>query len=101
MMEQYTLAIILAIFLLLLLSAKEYFARLKTRLSRQEFGDSLKFAVIALVILPILPDVKYSLHDIANWFYAGGVDWTHQALTKAFFNPRSIWMFVVIVCIDG
>jgi uncharacterized membrane protein (DUF4010 family) len=60
-------------------------------------GDSLKFAVIALVILPLLPDVKYSLHDMANWFYSGGLHWTHQALTKDFFNPQSIWKFVVIM----
>lgn len=70
MMEQYTIAVILAILLLLLLSSKSYLARLKLRFSREELGDSLKFAVIALVILPLLPDVKYSLLDIVNWLYS-------------------------------
>lgn len=97
MMGHYIVAVILAIFLLLLLSAKGYLTKLKTRLSRQELGDSLKFAVIALVILPLLPDVKYSFLDIANWFYAGGLDWTHPTLTKDFFNPQGIWKFVVIM----
>lgn len=68
MMGYYTFAVILAILLLLLLSAKEYLARLKHRFSREELGDSLKFAVIALVILPLLPDAKYSLLDMINWF---------------------------------
>lgn len=71
MMGHYTIAVILSILLLLLLSAKEYLTQLKLRFSRQELGDSLKFAVIALVILPLLPDAKYSIIDILNWFYQG------------------------------
>lgn len=71
MYGNYSSAVILAIFLLLLLSAKEYFAKLKARFSREELGDTLKFAVIALVILPLLPDTKYSLLDIVNWFHQG------------------------------
>lgn len=68
MMGQYTTAVILSILLLLLLSAKEFFVKMKARFSREELGDSLKFAVIALVILPLLPDAKYSFLDMANWF---------------------------------
>ena len=36
MLHQYTVSVILAILLLLLLSAKEYFGKLKMRFSRQE-----------------------------------------------------------------
>jgi uncharacterized membrane protein (DUF4010 family) len=71
MMEHYTVAVILSIFLLLLLSARDYLMKLKQKISRQELGDSLKFAVISLVILPLLPDVKYSFLDMANWIFAG------------------------------
>ena len=97
MTGQYTIAVMLAIFLLLLLSAKEYFSRLKERVSRQELGDSLKFAVIALVILPILPDIKYSLLDMVNWLYSWGMHWTHPVLVEKFFNPYKIWFFVVVM----
>ncbi len=97
MLGQYTAAVILAIFLLLLLSAKEYFSRLKARFSRKELGDSLKFAVIALVILPLLPDQKYSLIDIMNWLYSGHLSWSHPMLNVHFFNPHSIWFFVVVM----
>lgn len=72
MMESYSVAVILSILLVLLLSAKEYFARMKSRFSRVELGDSLKFAVIALVILPLLPDQKFSLLDMINWFHQEG-----------------------------
>jgi uncharacterized membrane protein (DUF4010 family) len=97
MMGSYSVAVILAILLLLILSAKEYFAKLKTRFSREELGDTLKFAVIALVILPLLPDAKYSILDIINWFYQGGLHWTHPIVNAKFFNPYGIWFFVVIM----
>jgi uncharacterized membrane protein (DUF4010 family) len=94
---QYVTAVMLAIFLLLLLSAKEYLSQLKTTFSRKELGDSLKFAVIALVILPLLPDAKYSLLDMANWFASGALTWMHPVLTARFFNPHGIWLFVVVM----
>lgn len=97
MMGYYTVAVILSILLLLLLSAKEYFSKLKTRFSREELGDSLKFAVIALVILPLLPDQKYSLLDMINWLYSGGIAWVHPVLNAKFFNPYGIWFFVVVM----
>jgi uncharacterized membrane protein (DUF4010 family) len=97
MMGQYTTAVILSILLLLLLSAKEFFTKMKSRFSREELGDSLKFAVIALVILPLLPDAKYSLLDMANWFAWGSLDWSQQVLREDFFNPYGIWFFVVVM----
>lgn len=93
----YSIAVILAILLLLILSAKEFFAKLKTRFSREELGDSLKFAVIVLVILPLLPDAKYSFLDIANWFHQGGLVWIHPILNIHFFNPYGVWFFVVVM----
>lgn len=97
MMGYYTVAVTTAILLLLLLSAKEYFAKMKTRFSREELGDTLKFAVIALVILPLLPDARYSLLDMANWIAAGHLSWTHPIALAKFFNPHSIWLFVVVM----
>lgn len=97
MFGEYSLAVMVAIFLLLLLSAKEYFKKLKMRFSREELGDSLKFAVIALVILPLLPDAKFSILEMVNWVYSGGMTWTHPVLTAKFFNPYGTWFFVVIM----
>lgn len=96
MLGRYSFAVILAIGFLLLLSSKEYLNKLKERFSREELGDSLKFAVIALVILPLLPDEKYSILQIIHWFYTD-LSWTHPVLVAQFFNPHSIWKFVVIM----
>lgn len=96
MMQMYSFAVIIAIGFLLLLSSKDYLTELKKRFSREELGDSLKFAVIALVILPLLPDQKYSILQIVQWFYTD-LSWMHPVLTAQFFNPHSIWKFVVIM----
>lgn len=87
----------MAIIVLLLLSAKEYFNRLQQKVSRVELGHSLKFAVISLVALPLLPDQRYSIIEMLNWIFADGINWTHPILTMPFFNPYSIWFFVVIM----
>ena len=97
MMGNYSVAVVLSILLLLLLSAKEYFSKLKARFSREELGDSLKFAVIALVILPLLPDQKYSLLDMMNWLAQWWLTWMHPVLNAYFFNPYGIWLFVVVM----
>lgn len=64
----HTIAIILAVLIVILLSSKEYLTRLQEKFSRIELGHSLKFAVISLVALPLLPDEKFSFLSIANWF---------------------------------
>ena len=97
MTGSHTMAVILSILTLILLSAKEYLAKMREKFSREELGDSLKFAVIALVILPILPDTKYSILDIAQWIYQGSYSWIAPILTIDFFNPYWIWFFVVIM----
>jgi uncharacterized membrane protein (DUF4010 family) len=40
------IGVVLAIFLLILLTSKEYLARVREKFSREELGNSLKFAVI-------------------------------------------------------
>ena len=91
------IAVILSVIVLILLSAKEYLARLRERLSREELGNSLKFAVISLVVLPLLPDMRYSFLDMANWIFWGWLTWDHALLTLKFFNPYSVWLFVVVM----
>lgn len=97
MSGQATIAVMLAILILIVLSSKDYLSKLKERFSREELGDSLKFAVIALVILPLLPDAKFSIMDMAHWFYHQPLGWTNTIVTAPFFNPYGIWFFVVIM----
>lgn len=97
MTGEHSIAVILAIMILILLSAKEYLAKMRERFSREELGDSLKFAVIALVILPLLPEVNYSILEIIHWFYSWTLDWNWEVLNVKFFNPYKIWFFVVLM----
>jgi uncharacterized membrane protein (DUF4010 family) len=92
-----TIAVILSILILLILSSKEYLTRLKERFSRTELGDALKFAVISLVVLPLLPSQKFSIVEILNVLTGGNLDLGHPIFSMHFFNPYGIWFFVVIM----
>lgn len=92
-----TLAVIVTILILILLSSKERFHLISSKISREEMNNSIKFAVIALVILPLLPDVRYSLNEILSVLVWQDLWLTHPILTMSFINPFSIWLFVVIM----
>lgn len=97
MLGYYHIAIILTILSLVLFSAKEHLGNFTSKISRVEMGNSIKFAVIALVVLPLLPDVKYSLSDIFTGLSGSSLAFSHPILAMKFFNPYSVWFFVVIM----
>jgi uncharacterized membrane protein (DUF4010 family) len=70
-------AIILAIIVTILLAFKVPLHEFSFKIPKEEFYDSLKFALIALVILPILPDQAYGPLEA--------------------FNPYQVWLIVVIL----
>ncbi len=73
-------AIILAIIVTILLAFKEPLHQFTYKIPKEEFYDSLKFALIAIVILPVL-------HDQFN----------HDYGPLGAFNPYQIWLIVVIL----
>jgi uncharacterized membrane protein (DUF4010 family) len=75
MTEYRLVAVVLAVFTTLILHGKEVVHSFLSRVTEEEFYATLKFAIIALVILPFLPKNVY-------W---------------GFFNPYEIWLIVVIV----
>lgn len=84
-------AVFLGITLTIMLAYKTQIAPLIDRIGKQEITHTLKFGVIALIILPLLPDTKYALSDMLVFL-------PHTAFTDtAFFNPYSIWFFVVVM----
>ncbi len=100
----------LSIFILIILSSKEYLTKWREKISREELGNSLKFAVIAVVILPLLPDTKFAFVDVMGFFEGkessifvvqACQDSIMQFLNcfwhMKFFNPYSIWKFVVLM----
>jgi len=75
-MTEYRLAaIVLTVFTTLILYTKKYSHYFVSRITEEEFYATLKFTIIAFVILPFLPRNDY----------------------LGFFNPYKIWVIVVII----
>lgn len=74
---EYLFATVIAVAMLVLLVLREQLHGLLNRLSDAEIRAIARFAVIALVILPLLPDVQLGPYDA--W------------------NPRLLWLMVVMV----
>ncbi|MBI4151480.1 DUF4010 domain-containing protein [Candidatus Woesearchaeota archaeon] len=75
--EQVLLATVLAIVMTLILYARSILHNFARRMEKKELADTLKFAVIAFVILPFLPD---------EWFGPFQL-----------FNPYVVWLMVVLI----
>src|SRR2546430_3329774 len=72
------LAAAIGITIAILLAAKERLESFPQAMSREELRATLTLAVLAAVILPLLPDEGYGPWNV--W------------------NPRKVWMVVVLVC---
>lgn len=90
-------AIILAIILTFLLSSKDTLEGLGKYISKDELRTTLKFWTIAFVVLPLLPDTRFSVSQIFEFLSSGKISPDHPMLNFAFFNPNSIWFFVVVM----
>lgn len=75
--EGYKLAPILAILITTLLALKPSLHRLAQKISQKEMTDTLKFLIIAFVILPLLPNQTLGPWEV--------------------FNPYQIWLMVVFI----
>lgn len=84
MREFQYLAIILAIVITTLLATKRMTHEFAQKLRDVEVLDTLKFAIISLVVLPLLPDRDMVLINLYN-----------NNLTL---NPFEIWLMVVFIC---
>ena len=72
-----TFAAVITIVMTTILYARSFLHRFAKKISSQELADTLKFAVVAFVILPFLPDKGFGPHEI--------------------FNPYIIWLMVVFI----
>lgn len=70
-------AVIVAVLMVMLLTLKTFLHRFAKSLSPEELQSALKFAVVTLVVLPLLPNQAYGPLGI--------------------FNPYKIWLTVVLV----
>jgi len=71
------LAVILAIIIVLILALKGVLHRFAQNLKEEEIFSTLKFAIIAFIVLPLLPDKTFGPLDVLN--------------------PHNIWLMVVLI----
>lgn len=94
---QITLALLVV--LLLILSLKSHTQKLMLGISQEEVLSFVSYAIIALVVLPFLPNVPVYLSNIP--FISTMLDSFNVNLgrfeTLELFNPRKIWFIVVLV----
>jgi uncharacterized membrane protein (DUF4010 family) len=95
------LHILVALFVIvmLILSLKSKTSKIVAGISRQELQSFISYAIIALVVMPFLPDVAYKLKDIPvlpALLQGFNVD-LGQFNTLDLINPRKIWMVVVLI----
>lgn len=94
--------LIFAILIVILLSAKDFLEKFQSSISRAELGHTLKFLVVALVILPLLPDHKFSFASLFSSFgLVEASSWNFAIWQMEFFNPYSLWYFVVTMSAIG
>ena len=70
-------AVVITVAITIILYSKSFLHKFTAKIKKQEFADTLKFAVIAFVILPFLPNQGYGPYQI--------------------FNPYIIWLMVVFI----
>lgn len=83
-----------AVAIWLVLSMKERLHRLTARLEREDLEAALKFAIVSVLILPLLPVEPWSpfagvrVRDLAD-----PTPWWHEVS----FSPRRVWYLVVMI----
>jgi len=74
---EYTFAAFIAIVMTIILYARSILHNFAEHIKKKELADTLKFAVVAFIILPFLPDKGYGPYEL--------------------FNPYLVWVIVVFV----
>lgn len=94
---QITLAI--SVCVLLLLSQKDFIKSTVQKIRTSELNAFISFGIIALSILPFLPNQSYSALDIPglkDLFQNAGIIQT-KLLTTDLINPFKIWLYVALI----
>jgi len=95
------LHLLVSIFVLvvLILSLKTTTRKISSSISKKELQSFINYAIIALIVLPFLPNFGYKLSDIpflSQIFSGLNIDLGKFALIELI-NPRKIWMIVVLI----
>ncbi|MBT4375953.1 MgtC/SapB family protein [archaeon] len=93
------LAVILGILVTAFLTFKERFHDMVRKMEKKELFAVVSFALISLVVLPILPNKNYSPMDLPGLGQVlNGIGLNTSFLTQLnVFNPSHIWLMVILV----
>lgn len=99
--EMVPLQITVTVFILLvfILSLKQKTEKFATVISQHELQSFISYAIIAVVVLPLLPNVSYQFKDIRaldNILTALDLDF-NRFKDLEFINPRKVWFVVVLI----
>lgn len=93
------LAVIFGILIVTFLAFKERFHHFAKKMKKKELFAVIKFALISLVVLPILPNKNYSPADIPGLseilIQLGASE--NLLVQLNVFNPYNIWLMVILV----
>lgn len=98
-LQEYYFSIIITFIVTSLMAIGNKLHNFAKKLTTNELFASLKFALISIIVLPLLPNKAYSLYDMS----ALRDILLHFGFTKEFlvamniFNPFEIWLMVVFV----
>ncbi|HNF49174.1 MAG TPA: DUF4010 domain-containing protein [Chitinophagales bacterium] len=99
--EMVPLQITVTVFILLvfILSLKQKTEKFATVISQHELQSFISYAIIAVVVLPLLPNESYQFKDIPaldNILTALNLDF-NRFKDLEFINPRKVWFVVVLI----
>lgn len=89
----------ITVVLVLLMSRKEDIKNFIQDIRRHEINALISFAILAFVVLPLLPNQNYSLSDFSgfqNFFNNIGWDIT-KISNLELINPFKLWLIVVLI----
>lgn len=91
--------LVILVLLAFFLSQKRGFGGLIEKINHQEIIDVLKFALVSIVVLPILPNKTYTILDaISTLGISNNVgNISSKILSINIINPFTIWFIVVLI----
>lgn len=96
----FSLQVVVALTILaaVVLSRKDKFKAMTDRLHKAEVSSFISYLVIALVVLPLIPNQSYSMGSlpyIGDLF--GSLAIPKNVLNLPFLNPFSLWLYVALI----
>lgn len=86
------------VIVVLILSAKQKIHRTVASIEQRELNSFIGFAILALVILPFLPNYSFSLQEIpGSQGLTGVVPFLERIKDISLINPYKLWLIVVLM----